>query len=148
MSYHCAMDVFDGLADPVRRALLTRLATAPARVVDLAAEQQISRPGVSKHLRVLGDVGLVRAEARGRERIYRLDPTPLTAVHDLLDQLAGAFAEPAPGSPVDLGARATSGPARHLTDQRLDALDTEVRRTTRRRRAAAADPATPAEEIA
>ena len=66
------MDPFAALADPVRRDLLRRLAHSPARVVDLAALHPISRPAVSKHLRVLVDAGLVRAETHGRERHYAL----------------------------------------------------------------------------
>ena len=47
------MDVFGALADPVRRSLLAELAGEPRRVVDLAASRPISRPAVSKHLRLL-----------------------------------------------------------------------------------------------
>ena len=51
------MDVFAALADPVRRSLLGRLAGGPARVVDLAAGLPISRPAVSRHLRLLPEAG-------------------------------------------------------------------------------------------
>ena len=68
------MDVFDAMADPVRRDLLRVLAVGPTRVVDLAAGRAISRPAVSKHLRVLTDAGLVVADDLGRERHYRLRP--------------------------------------------------------------------------
>jgi DNA-binding transcriptional ArsR family regulator len=110
------VDVFAALADPVRRALLEEVAAGPARVVDLAARQPISRPAVSKHLRVLTEAGLVVAHDRGRERHYALVPGALGPVTALLRRLAlGA-------SPV--------------TAQALDALDTEVRRTRRDRRTA------------
>ena len=108
------MDAFAALADPVRRSLLEQVAAGPVRVVDLAASRPISRPAVSKHLRVLTEAGLVTASDRGRERHYALDPTGLTPVSALLDRLALG------GSPV--------------THQALDALDTEVRRTVRERR--------------
>jgi DNA-binding transcriptional ArsR family regulator len=108
------VDVFAALAEPVRRDLLRRLAGAPARVVDLAAERDISRPAVSKHLRVLGEAGLVTAERRGRERHYRLVPEALAEVQRLLDDL--------------------SRPPVRIAGTALDALDLEVRRTTRERR--------------
>ena len=74
------MDAFAALADPVRRDLLDRLARGPARVVDLAADHEISRPAISRHLRVLGEAGLVTAEERGRERHYRLERSGLAPV--------------------------------------------------------------------
>lgn len=113
------MDAFHALADPVRRALLGRLASSPARVVDLTAAQDISRPAVSRHLRVLAEAGLVRAEDRGRERHYRLEPAGLAPVAALLHDLA-------PGSP-------------RFDESVLDGLDLEVRRTGRDRRAATPD---------
>jgi DNA-binding transcriptional ArsR family regulator len=108
------VDAFAALADPTRRAILVRLATGPSRVVDLAADHQISRPAVSKHLRLLTQAGLVDAEDRGRERHYRLDRAGLGPVHDLLD----AVATPAPP----------------FSEHDLDGLDLEVRRTGRDRR--------------
>lgn len=108
------MDVFSALADPVRRALLEEVATGPVRVVDLAARHPISRPAVSKHLRLLTEAGLVAARDRGRERHYALVPGALAPVTALLERLTlGA-------SPV--------------TARSLDALDTEVRRAGRDRR--------------
>ena len=67
------MDVFGALADPVRRSLLAELAGGRSRVVDLAASRPISRPAVSKHLRLLLDAGVVTVTDRGRERYYALD---------------------------------------------------------------------------
>lgn len=107
------MDVFSVLADPVRRGLLVRLASGPARVVDLAANHPVSRPAVSRHLRVLGEAGLVVAEDLGRERHYRLRAQPLAEVRTFLAEL-----ERRPPIP----------------EHALDALATEVRRTTRERR--------------
>lgn len=115
------MDVFAALADPVRRAVLLRLRSGPRRVVDLTddlvddpvAAGGLSRPAVSRHLRVLGEAGLVAAEDRGRERHYRLTPDGLRPAQALLDALT-------PSPPV----------ATHL----LDVLDLEVRRTVRERR--------------
>ena len=108
------MDVFAALADPVRRSLLDEMAAGPARVVDLAAGRPISRPAVSKHLKVLADAGLVTATDRGRERHYALDRGRPDARAALLERLVLG------GTPV--------------TPQALDALATEVRRTARDRR--------------
>jgi DNA-binding transcriptional ArsR family regulator len=60
------------LADPTRRALIERIARKPWRAGDLVHGFSISRPAVSKHLRVLREAGLVDAVSEGRERIYRL----------------------------------------------------------------------------
>jgi DNA-binding transcriptional ArsR family regulator len=108
------MDVFEALADPVRRDLLAAVAVRPMRVVDLAAAQPVSRPAVSRHLRLLADAGLVAVEDRGRERHYALRRQPLRVVDEFLAGLAGTAPR------VHHGA--------------LEALDTEVRRTTRDRR--------------
>jgi DNA-binding transcriptional ArsR family regulator len=108
------VDVFAALGDPVRRSLLEEVAGGPARVVDLAAGRPISRPAVSKHLKVLVDAGLVTATERGRERHYALAPAGLAPVTALVDRLVLG------GTPV--------------TAQGLDALATEVRRTARDRR--------------
>lgn len=107
------MDVFAALADPVRRALTRRLAASPARVVDLAAEHPISRPAISRHLRVLGESGLVTATDVGRERHYSLDREGLLPVRALLAEL-------------DVEVR--------FDESRLDALGLEVKRTGRERR--------------
>ncbi len=75
-----AGDVFDAIASPVRRALLDRLTDGPRPVHDLADGFDISRPAVSQHLRVLKRADLVIEERAGRERRYRLNPTPLREV--------------------------------------------------------------------
>lgn len=110
------MDVYGALADPVRRSLLGELTGGPSRVVDLAAHRPISRPAVSKHLRLLSEAGLVEASDRGRERHYALRPEALAPVQEFVAGLVGRR----PGAP-DIEAA-------------LDALDTEVRRTQRERR--------------
>jgi DNA-binding transcriptional ArsR family regulator len=121
------MDVFVALADPVRRDLLVRLATGPARVADLAADHPISRPAISRHLRVLSDAGMVSGEDRGRERHYTLRREALAPVHGLLRALA-----------VD---QPRVGP------DALDALDLEVRRTVRDHRSTSPVHHTSLEEI-
>jgi DNA-binding transcriptional ArsR family regulator len=113
------VDVFEALADPVRRAILRRLSRGPARVNDLVAEHPVSRPAISRHLRVLREAGLVEADTTGRERPHRLAEGGLTPLRELLTELT------APAPPV----------GEHL----LDGLDLEVRRTTRERTARQAD---------
>lgn len=110
------MNTFAALADPVRRSLLRSLVPGPVRVVDLAADHPISRPAVSRHLRLLAESGLVVATDRGRERHYALRTDGLGPVAALLEELSGTTR----GWRVDDGA--------------LGALDTEVRRTGRDRR--------------
>jgi DNA-binding transcriptional ArsR family regulator len=74
------VDVFRAIADPTRRAILDRLRAGAAPVNALAADFEQSRPGISKHLRVLRKARLVREERAGRERLYQLDPAPLRQV--------------------------------------------------------------------
>ena len=116
------MDVFAALADPVRRSLLRSLKPGPARVVDLAAGHPISRPAISKHLRLLTEAGLVRATDHGRERHYELVTDVLAPVAQLLKELTATSSTPRLDTPA------------------LDALETEVRRTTRDRRAGVRTP--------
>ncbi len=73
-------DVFRAIADPTRRAILDRLRAGPARAGALAADFRLSRPAVSKHIKVLRDARLVTHQRSGRERVYRLDPVPLQRV--------------------------------------------------------------------
>jgi DNA-binding transcriptional ArsR family regulator len=73
-------DVFHAVADPTRRAILDRLRGGGAAVAELAAGFDMTRPAVSKHLRVLRDARLVREERDGRQRVYRLTPGPLRDV--------------------------------------------------------------------
>ena len=77
--------VFLAISDPTRRAILTRLRVRPLAVHAIAAPFAMSRPAVSKHLRVLREAGLVREERAGRERVYRLDPAPLRLVDRWLE---------------------------------------------------------------
>jgi len=79
------VDVFAVLAEPHRRSIVDHLgAHDGASVGDLVTLLGLTQPAVSKHLRILRDVGLVRSDPQGQRRIYRLDPTPLRAVDDWL----------------------------------------------------------------
>jgi len=69
--------VFAALSDRTRRALLSRLGRAPAKITDLAAPFEMSLPAVSKHVRVLERAGLVRRKVDGRVHLCSLDVVPL-----------------------------------------------------------------------
>lgn len=75
-------DVFNAVAEPRRRQILDLLATGERPVNDLVARTGLAQPQVSKHLRVLRTVGLVRVRDRGRQRVYRLDGRPLRPIHE------------------------------------------------------------------
>lgn len=78
--------VFDALADPTRRRLLELLADRERSAGDLAGEFAVSRPAVSRHLRVLRDAGLVRWREDAQRRIYALEPQPLAELDEWLDR--------------------------------------------------------------
>lgn len=85
-----AQAVFTALADPTRRGILAELAArGPATATDLAARLPISRQAIAKHLGLLSDAGLVRAEAGERRRIrYRLQTGPVAVAQSFLAELA------------------------------------------------------------
>ncbi|MEV7227826.1 metalloregulator ArsR/SmtB family transcription factor [Polymorphospora sp. NPDC051019] len=112
------MDVVaHAIADPVRREILEALRERPLAAGDIAARFTVSRPAISRHLRVLRESGLVVDRIDGRHRVYSIDTGPLGPLVAWITGLdrAGAW------------------------ERRLDALDTEVRRTRRDRRAAPTD---------
>src|SRR5258707_12649280 len=98
------------LADGSRRTMLERLSRGPVTVGELAALLPIARPGVSRHLRVLREAGLVEVRQEAQWRVYSLRPEPLVEVDDWL------------------------GRYRSLWEQRLNALHTEVARGKKQRR--------------
>src|SRR5690349_24697161 len=99
--------VMRALADESRRTMLEALATGPATAGELAALLPIARPGVSRHLRVLREAGLVEVRAEAQRRVYTLRAEPLT---EISAWLTGYLAQ---------------------WDQRLDALHTEIARGKR-----------------
>ena len=115
------MDVAAAISDPVRREILMLLKQGRMSAGEIADCFDISRPAVSRHLRVLRECGLVVDEISGRQRLYRLDTTPLVPLEAWLAQLHDRW----------------SG--------HLDALETEVYRTRREHRAS---PSTPQEKTA
>jgi DNA-binding transcriptional ArsR family regulator len=98
-------DPFRGVADATRRTMLGYLADRPHGVCELADHFDVSRPAISKHLRVLRDARLVRERREGRNRIYELDPAGIRTLRDYFEQfwtdaLAAfkrAAEQPAPG---------------------------------------------------
>jgi DNA-binding transcriptional ArsR family regulator len=103
------VSAFEALSDPTRRRIVELLADGERSAGELASHFHTSRPGVSRHLRVLREHGLVRARGDGQRRLYSLDPTPLAELDDWLARYRGFWAN------------------------RLDALDTEVHRRRRGR---------------
>lgn len=85
-------DPFEALGDPNRRAIVELLRGGDRSVRELADELPISRPAVSKHLRLLKDAGLVVDEPRGTRRLYRLHDEGVEAVRAYLEQVWGESA--------------------------------------------------------
>src|SRR6476646_5497369 len=104
------MNALEALSDPTRRQIVELLADREHNAGEIAARFSVSRPAVSRHLRVLREHGLVQARTEGQQRIYSLDPTPLIELDDWL--------------------------ARYRTcwTNRLDALDTQIKRARRARK--------------
>jgi DNA-binding transcriptional ArsR family regulator len=75
-------DVFNAVAEPRRREILDILAGGERSVSDLVALLSLAQPQVSKHLRVLREVGLVDVRDEGRQRVYRLNGRALKPIHD------------------------------------------------------------------
>ncbi|MGI5217477.1 metalloregulator ArsR/SmtB family transcription factor [Nocardia sp. CA-290969] len=107
-------EVAAAIADPVRREILLMLRETRLTAGAVAARFAISRPAISRHLRVLRDAGLVHDDLVGRKRYYSLDTAPLRDLRSWIDGL--------------------DTPA--VWEERLDALTTEVYRTRREHRRA------------
>lgn len=102
--------VLQALADPSRRTVLEILRDHPASAGELADALPIARPGVSRHLRVLREAGLVEVEQDAQRRIYRLRTEPLADLDEWLESY------------------------RALWQHRIDALHTEIARGKKARR--------------
>ena len=109
MCYASPVQSLGALADPIRRELVGLLAGGEHSAGELASRFPVSRPAVSRHLRVLREAGLVRVRTEGKRRLYALDPGPLRELDSWLEHY------------------------RDLWAQRLDALDTEIARGRRAR---------------
>jgi DNA-binding transcriptional ArsR family regulator len=88
-----AAAVLSALADPTRAAIVERLRRGEASVGEIADGLPVSRPAVSKHLRLLEGAGVVRFRSAGTRNVYALDPDALRALRDEVDALwRGALA--------------------------------------------------------
>jgi DNA-binding transcriptional ArsR family regulator len=94
----------EAIADPTRRRIVELLADGERSAGEIAAQFETSRPGVSRHLRVLREHGLVHVRGDGQRRMYSLDAAPLAELDSWLAHYRGFWTN------------------------RLDALDTEIRR--------------------
>ncbi|GAB3250378.1 ArsR/SmtB family transcription factor [Arthrobacter pigmenti] len=97
-------EIFEALADTNRRQIIAYLGCGKMSAGQLASKFPIAREGISKHLRILLQAGLVSVAKEGRSRIYRIDPKSFEALDRWLD------------------------PYRGFWEQRLDALNTEIQR--------------------
>jgi DNA-binding transcriptional ArsR family regulator len=86
-------DVFNAVADAHRREILDALITGEKPVGAIVNDLSMSQPQVSKHLRVLSEVGLVSCRAEGRRRLYRLEPAHLQPMHAWLAKYERALNE-------------------------------------------------------
>ena len=109
MCYAFSVQPLAALADPIRREVVDLLAGGELAAGELADRFPVSRPAISRHLRVLREAGLVQVRTEGRHRFYALDPGPLRELDTWLERY------------------------RDLWAQRLDALDTEIARGRRAR---------------
>src|SRR5215475_3066009 len=86
-------DVFNAIAEAHRREILDALITGEKAVGEIVNDLSMSQPQVSKHLRVLSQVGLVRCRAEGRRRLYRLESAHLRPLHEWLAKYERAWNE-------------------------------------------------------
>ena len=86
-------DAFNAVAEPRRREILDVLASGELPVGDLVVLLGLAQPQVSKHLKVLRDVGLVHVREEGRQRLYRLNGGPLKPIHDWVSNYRKAWEE-------------------------------------------------------
>ena len=104
------MSALEALSDPTRRQIVELLADGERNAGEIAGHFSVSRPAVSRHLRVLREHGLVQARQEGQQRVYSLDPAPLAELDEWLTRY------------------------RSFWTNRLDALDTQIKRARRARK--------------
>jgi len=103
------LNALAALADPTRQRIVELLADGEHSAGEIAGEFRTSRPGVSRHLRVLREQGLVQARSDGRRRLYSLEPAPFAELDEWLARYRGFWTN------------------------RLAALETEIERQRRKR---------------
>ena len=104
------MPAFSALADPTRRKIVELLARGERSAGEIADEFDVSQPAISQHLKALREAGLVQMRAEAQRRIYALDPAGLAEIDTWLECV------------------------RRFWPARLDALERELRKPTRRKR--------------
>jgi DNA-binding transcriptional ArsR family regulator len=104
------VQALEALADPIRRHIVELLAERERDAGEIASHFEVSRPAVSRHLRVLREHGLVQSRSEAQRRVYSLDPGPLEEIDAWLAHYRGFWTN------------------------RLDALDVQLRRARRRRK--------------
>jgi DNA-binding transcriptional ArsR family regulator len=104
------VNAIEALADRTRRRIVELLADGERSAGEIAAQFETSRPAISRHLRVLREHGLVQAREDAQRRLYSLDPAPLAELDEWLGRYRGFWTN------------------------RLDALDTEIKRRRKERR--------------
>jgi len=104
------VQALEALADPTRRRIVELLAERDRDAGEIASHFHVSRPAVSRHLRVLREHGLVRSRSVAQRRVYSLDPEPLEEIDAWLSTY------------------------RRFWANRLDALDVQLRRARRQRK--------------
>jgi len=104
------MDALAALADPTRRRIVELLARGERSAGDLVDQFDVSGPAISQHLKALREAGLVQVRADAQRRIYALDPAGLAEIDAWLERVRGFW------------------------NPRLDALERELRKPTRRKR--------------
>ena len=104
------MRALEALADPTRRRIVELLAETERDAGEIASHFAVTRPAVSRHLRLLRESGLVRSRTEAQRRVYSLDPEPLAELDEWLARY------------------------RRFWSGRLDALETQLRRSRRRRK--------------
>src|SRR5881397_2901463 len=87
------LDVFNAIGEARRREILDTLIAGEKAVGAIVNDLSMSQPQVSKHLRVLSEVGLVRCRAEGRRRLYRLEPEQLRPIHEWVGKYEQAWKE-------------------------------------------------------
>ena len=104
------MRAFTALADPTRRRIVELLGRGERSAGEIADEFELSQPAISQHLKALRDAGLVQTRAEAQRRIYALDPAGLAAIDGWLEGV------------------------RRFWPAKLDALERELRKPTKRRK--------------
>lgn len=122
---------FAALADPVRRAILARLATGEATVMELAKPFSISQPAVSQHLRVLESAGLVARRVEGTKRPCRLAPGAIAEAEEWLGGLRAALEQNY--SRLDALLLEMAGPRPPAAGAKQSKADTESKKSGRKR---------------